>query len=318
MFEFDIDAEGYTAEIDFVLIAGQIPVVVIDLDPNYTSGLVMNNCFNNLNVTAEYTTSMPPDLNLYASAFVCLGVYSGNHKLTTAEGQALADFLDAGGKLYMEGGDTWSFDDPTAVHPMFGIDGLEDGEGDLGTIIGHSGTFTEGIVFSYVGENNWIDRLAPLGDAFSILSNQMPAYVTAIANVGPNYKTIGASHEFGGLADDVYTKDFLMYKYLEFFDIDAVYVGIGETLLSDNDISIFPNPVNESTSIYIDVAEKGNLSISIYSNTGQEVSRLADNQLMEAGEHVFEFNASTLPGGVYYCVLTSGDQKVTKKIVVIK
>jgi hypothetical protein len=318
MFEFFVDADGYTAEIDFFLVAGQIPVAVVDLDPNNSSGLVMNNCFNNLSVGSEYMTSMPSNLELYASVFVCLGVWTGNYALSSDEGQALADYLDAGGKLYMEGGDTWYYDEQTAVHPMFNITGLMDGNDDLGTIIGHGGTFAEGVMFDYVGENNYIDRIEPIGDAFSILSNQIPAFVTAVANVGPNYKTIGASHEFGGLADGSFTKDYLMYKYLEFFDIDAVWVGVDEIELADTDIHIFPNPVKDAANIYFSIANEGKLSISVYNNTGQEVSRLADNLALDAGEHAFEFDASGLPGGIYFCTVSSGDQIVTRKIIVIK
>ena len=43
--------------------------------------------------------------------------------LAHAEGQALADYLNAGGMIYMEGGDTWYYDDPTPVHAMFNING---------------------------------------------------------------------------------------------------------------------------------------------------------------------------------------------------
>jgi hypothetical protein len=109
-----------------------------------------------------------------------------------------------------------------------------------------------------------------------------------------------------------------MYKYLEFFDIDAVYVGLGEKSLSENKLNIFPNPIRESARIYVNIAEREVVSLSVFNNTGQEITRMADNQAMEAGEHAFEFNAAHLPGGVYFCVLTSGAQKVTRKIVVIK
>ncbi|RLD80834.1 MAG: hypothetical protein DRJ15_06030 [Bacteroidetes bacterium] len=318
MFEFFLDADGYTAEMDFFLVAGQIPVLVLDFDGNMNSGLVMNNCLNNLSVGADYTTIMPNNLDLYASVFVCLGVYSSNHALSANDGQALADFLNAGGKVYMEGGDTWYYDDQTAVHPMFGINGLEDGSDDLSIVNGHSGTFMEGATYVYTGDNNWIDKIEPTGDAFTILSNQSPAYVTGVAKVGPNYKTIGCSHEFGGMSDGAYTKDYLMYKYLEFFDIDAIWVGVDEIELSGNTVNIFPNPASENATIHVSVAEAGNLSIAVYNYTGQEVSRLADNLSMSEGSHTFEFDASGLPGGVYFCVLTSGEQKVTKKIVVIK
>jgi len=109
-----------------------------------------------------------------------------------------------------------------------------------------------------------------------------------------------------------------MYKYLEFFGIDGVWVGVDEISLTENMINIFPNPVNKVANIYVSVAEAGNLNISVYNSTGQEVSRLADNESVDTGEHIFEFDASALSGGIYYCVFSSGDQKVSKKIVVIK
>ena len=317
-FEFYVDAEGYTAELDFFFVAGQIPVLVLDFDPNYSSGLVMNNCLSSLSVGAEYVTTMPDDLELYSSVFVCLGIYSANHVLSSTEGQELADYLDAGGNLYMEGGDTWYYDDQTAVHPMFGITGIEDGGGDLGTVLGQDGAFTEGLTYTYGGENNYIDHIAPTGTGFLIFNNQMPSYGTGVANIGTTYRTIGCSHEFGGMQDGAFTKDYLMYKYLEFFGIDAVWVGVDEISLTDNAISIFPNPVNNVANIHVRIAEAGSLSIVVYNSTGQKISSLAENQSLDAGEHMFEFDASALPGGIYYCVLSSGDQKISKKIVVIK
>nr|NQU90467.1 T9SS type A sorting domain-containing protein [Bacteroidota bacterium] len=154
------------------------------------------------------------DLNLYSSIFLCLGVYSDNTVLGDADGQALADYLNDGGNLYMEGGDTWYYDDPTAVHAMFGINGTSDGSSDLGSVNGLAGTFTEGMSFNYTGDNSWIDNIEPTGDADLILENQSPNYGTGIANDAGSYKTIGASHEFGGLSGD---RVALMEGYLNFF-----------------------------------------------------------------------------------------------------
>jgi PKD repeat protein len=137
----------------------------------------------------------------------------------------------------MEGADTWSYDPPTPVHPMFFIIGVEDGGNDLTQIQGYTGTFTEGMSFSYAGDNAYVDRLAPLGNSWSIFKNLSPAYVNAIAFDSTLYKTIGSSFEFGGLADATFpsTKVNLLEKYLTFFGIqipslDASFAG-------------YPNPV---------------------------------------------------------------------------
>jgi len=205
----------------FIEVIGQIPVLVIDLDGNNNSASEIIDAMEDNGVAAEYVTSFPADLNLYSSIFLCLGIYSDNHELSSTEGQNLANYLNQGGSLYMEGGDTWAYDTQTAAHNMFNINGTEDGGSDMGTVQGQSGAFTEGMSFIYSGDNSWMDHLEPVGSAFTILKNQSPSYGTAIANDGGDYKTIGASHEFGGLNDgsSPSTKAELMAEYLGYFGI---------------------------------------------------------------------------------------------------
>ena len=212
----DLDITG-SGEFDVVI--GQIPVMILDLDANNNSAPGMEAALADMDVAYEVLNSFPADLNLYSTIFVCLGIYQDNHVLTSGEGSALAAYLNAGGNLYMEGGDTWAYDSPTAVHSMFNINGVADGNADMGTILGQSGTFTEDMTFSYAGDNAWMDHLAPIGDAFEILNNESPAYSTGIAYAEGNYNTIGTSHEFGGLTDGASpsTKAELMAAYLDFF-----------------------------------------------------------------------------------------------------
>jgi hypothetical protein len=212
--DYDIAGNG-----NFNTVIGQIPVVIIDLDPNNSSGPAMQAAIEELGVAAEYVTTMPADLTLYSSAFVCLGVYSSNTVLSTAQGLALAGLLDAGGSLYMEGGDTWYYDAQTAVHDYFNINATSDGSGDLATINGQAGTFAEGLSFGYSGENNWIDHIGPGTGAEQLFMNSSPSYGCAVAYDEGSYTTVGASFEFGGLNDSDATKTELMEGFLTFFGI---------------------------------------------------------------------------------------------------
>jgi hypothetical protein len=148
--------------------------------------------------------------------------------LSTAEGQQLADFLNDGGSLYMEGADTWAYDSPTAVHPMFNITGLADGSSDLDSLQGIPGTETEGLSFNYTGENSYIDRLAAVSPAFTLLDNNNPVYSSCIAHDAGAYQTIGASHEFVGIEQNNFSKIQLMGVYLRFFNIpiSSEWVGV--------------------------------------------------------------------------------------------
>jgi len=197
------------------------PVFIYEPDGAPLSGAAITYELDAMGIDYGWDTTLAADLTLYESVFVCLGVFSNNHVLTTAEGQALADFLDTGGRLYMEGGDTWAYDVATPVHPYFGINGLSDGAGNAGPISGAVGTFTEGMSFQYAGANSYIDTLATMGTAEAVLKNDVPVYTNGIANDGGTYRTIGASIQFGGLTDAAppNTKFDLLKGILEFFGI---------------------------------------------------------------------------------------------------
>ncbi len=86
------------------------------------------------------------DMSLYASfsqfeaVFLVLGVYPDNHVLTEGESTKFQTYLNGGGRLYMEGGDTWQYDPPTSLHASFKVNGLADSvpEGISAQLLGYS------------------------------------------------------------------------------------------------------------------------------------------------------------------------------------
>lgn len=207
----------------FNVVVGQIPVAVIDLDLNHNSGPSLQSALISNSVFAEYKTAMPADLSNYSTLFVCLGVSTKKHVLTTNEGQLLAAFLDAGGRLYMEGGDTWYYDPKTAVHSKFKANGVMDGSNDLSSENGQAGQFTEGLAFTYNGDNEFIDHVSANAPAFNLFKNATPLYISAVAYDAGTYRTIASAFEFGGLAngDSPSTRNEYMRRIIEFFGILA-------------------------------------------------------------------------------------------------
>ena len=128
-------------------------VLIIDLDGNLNSGPAINTAAQANGYLTTYVTSVPSSISSagHPMVFVCLGIFSNNHVLSAAEGVILKSYLDAGGRLYMEGGDTWSYDSPTTVHPYFGISGLGSGTGDTTTVNGAVLTFSQGQSLAYAG-----------------------------------------------------------------------------------------------------------------------------------------------------------------------
>ncbi|MCF8366590.1 MAG: PKD domain-containing protein, partial [Bacteroidales bacterium] len=217
-FEMTADARPLTST-SFQLVAGQIPVLIINMDGNSNSSLHIAQSLADLGIDYDETTTISANTTLYSTIFLCLGIYNNNHVLTAAEGNLLAAFLLEGGNLYMEGGDTWAYDSQTAVHGMFGINGVSDGSGDMGNLLGQSGSFTEGFTFFYNGDNSWMDHLEATDEATVILTNQSPAYGCGVANDAGNYKTIGTSFEFGGITNSKSSRNELMQAYATFFGL---------------------------------------------------------------------------------------------------
>jgi hypothetical protein len=85
----------------------------------------------------------------------------------------------------------------------------------------------------------------------------------------------------------------------------------------------YPNPFNPTTTIEFDLASGAFASIALYNLTGREVKTLVNSNL-QAGQYVFELNASELPSGVYFYRLNANDPSgkmifsATKKLVLMK
>lgn len=79
----------------------------------------------------------------------------------------------------------------------------------------------------------------------------------------------------------------------------------------------FPNPFNPITNIRYSVKDAGLVIIKVFNDLGQEVSTLV-NDIKQPGTYEVNFNASTLPSGIYFYRMQSGNFVSTKKLVLLK
>jgi len=309
---------NFSSTAGFSLILGQVPVLVLDLAGG-ESGESMLHCIEELNVGMDMMTAMPENLSLYRSVFVNLGVYPDNIVLSSALGQQFADYLDQGGNLYMEGGDTWAYDEQTAVHAYFGINGTVDGSGDLGMINGVQGTFTEGLSYTYSGTNSYIDQLAVgASTAFAIMRNQSPSYITAIANETDTYKTVGASFMFSGLTSDIETEQTaFMAQILNFFEIPFVWTSVDDSRIQMNKALVYPNPFADRLGISLHINSASQVSAQLFNVSGQIVSETGQKELT-AGNHQIDWpskDLQLLPAGIYVGKISVNGEIITTKVI---
>jgi hypothetical protein len=182
-------------------VAEPIPALIYDLDYTTSSGPVILESLAGMGLEGDYLFELPENLLPYEVIFVCLGMDLSSYRLPHRDGKQLAHYLDMGGRIYMEGGDTWVVDVRVQLHEYFHILGLEDGLADATELQGVTGSFLEGERFFYVGEGLYIDRIAADGESFEILRNLDPPYAVGVAYDGGTYRTVGMSIEFGGLAE---------------------------------------------------------------------------------------------------------------------
>lgn len=95
------------------------------------------------------------------------------------------------------------------------------------------------------------------------------------------------------------------------------FVNTENTLVKFGLDQNFPNPFNPSTQINYSLQKDGIVSLRVYDMLGTEVAVLV-NEHMKAGNHSVEFNASSLPSGIYIYKLASGNFTVSKKLILLK
>ena len=79
----------------------------------------------------------------------------------------------------------------------------------------------------------------------------------------------------------------------------------------------YPNPFNPSTTISWQLPVGSRQTLIIYEVLGNEVTTLVD-EYKPAGSYQIEFDASSLPSGIYFYKITAGEFFETKKMLLLK
>lgn len=105
-------------------------------------------------------------------------------------------------------------------------------------------------------------------------------------------------------------------RYMKLAKVDLIS-GVGEnsslteTMVSQN----FPNPFNGSTTVYVNLTEKTEISLEVSNLMGQVVYSIP-SQTLSAGKAELTIQSANLESGVYFYTVRSGDSSVTKKMII--
>lgn len=271
---------------------------------------------------------------MYKVIFGCLGVYPSRYLVERSgpEATALENYINNDGRMYLEGSAVWYIDPVffTAHNfgPLFGINGNNFSSDDMGPVTGESGTFTEGMYFTYKDpEIGLYDHLIPTGTGFLIFSDVGGSgYMCGIANDASIYQTVGTSFDLGNLRDTtgVSTRAALLDSIMHFFGINLV--GVGE--ITKNDVAnpklcIYPNPFSKITNISFQIKTNTNANLSIYDATGRLIRSFnlqpeINNLKYEVSWNGHDNSDEQLPNGIYFVKLATKDFEELEKIIILK
>lgn len=272
--------------------------------------------------------------NLTAESLEALDLEAGEHTIRWTPGWGyynIAGFeMKSGGETVVEltGSDATDWE---GVTPSAG----EDAEGWVPSALRSVSLGTGGTV-SYTFEDD--DSPFPAGNYFVdvFYENSGAANTPVITANGEEVGTFGGfesspnetsnfttyhfqldspgSIDFSVTGDDAKVDYFILYSQSggTITDIEDDELVNGYELRQN-----YPNPFNPSTQISFTLPQASNVSLTVYNVIGQRVAVLA-NEVLQSGQHSYQFDASNLASGMYLYRLQTDNFSQVRKMTLIK
>lgn len=230
------------------------------------------------------------------------------------------NMVGSDGSFYIsnDGGANWAMD---ISFPLTDLNAIYNFGDQTGVVVGNSGTALYTI-------NKWYQYIDLTTNVIVNLNSVWGAPGTnKLWAVGDSGKVIFMDYYlFGWVEQNSGTTENLKDVFILSEDY-GVAVGDNGTILvmsspssvseidNKNEISIFPNPCSNKTTIRFGVTSRKTIELKVFNTFGREVSLLYRGE-KQPGSHQIVFDASELPEGIYFVRLNTGKSSITKKMIV--
>jgi len=216
------------------------------------SGTYIRNFLEGNGYDVVYGNTFPSSLQGFDACFISMGNYnSGDTPLSNDMADNLINYLENGGKVYLESGDALGYyqGNNDVLKSLFGLSSSEDGSNFNGIDLleGSDDALTHGIVFNGTNQTavGWIDRFFPI---FSDTNSRIAFTESNYGNVAIQYlgnygqKTFCFSYALAELKDTdaVSSRYNLMVRLMEFFGYPIGNDGLVANFESDK-ASVLPD-----------------------------------------------------------------------------
>lgn len=94
--------------------------------------------------------------------------------------------------------------------------------------------------------------------------------------------------------------------------------GINEIATVDVSVALYPNPVTATGTVKVSSYSNNPVTVSLFSINGQLEKDLSSRAILINGDSYYQFDATRLPSGNHFVMVTNGRNKVVKKFEVIR
>jgi len=213
---------------------------------------------------------------------------------------------NAHGALYLadqSGNDTTYYFDYTADSVVVSTDFL-----NFGSIGKNAFMFDSILMFNPLHVSVRIDSLyLAQGKQFSIIGGVPPQFTFQATATRPINMKFSPGGVVGTFTDTIMIRFNLFTRPLAIITGTSSSTAVYEPSAPPDELSLSqnaPNPFSQNTLLSFTAPESASASVNVYDVLGRQVAALANN--VSTGAHTTIFNATGLPGGVYFARLQAG------------
>lgn len=156
----------------------------------------------------------------------------------------------------------------------------------------------------------------------STIGDQVSTFVLAYRDTEGNFDTTSVRTRVRDEVESILTAE--VDHFSDIVMVPSRYIDSPTSIEEERQIPMdfalyqnYPNPFNPETTIRYDIAERTNVTLTIYNTLGQEVKTLVD-ETKAPGQYSAVFDAGSLPSGIYIASLKTSSYTATVRMVLLK
>ena len=298
-------------------------------EPEGNEGLAVVNAIREItDMNVIYSDKLIVDydyLNSFEAVFCLMGQGTNTFNLDPQSYQYayLNNYLNSGGRLYLEGGYSWAgptdvfWDKFGAFNPFDGFTMISDIRHPLSNFVWSYGLPTDPVVMLTTVS----DTATPL---FINDLGEGSGPIIAIRNTNGNYRSIASTFNLAAVQNTGHSLAEMVGIIL-----DTLGVTSYQPVANDDpgqvpvipQLTLYPNPSSSTLNIKYELGRPEPIDLEIYNLKGQKVynhSEQGKTGTQNLVWNLLDNRGNRVGSGIYFCQLRQGKTRLTRKLIVIR